>query len=150
MAELFGSALDGATLLEPAAYERLLDWWATAFDRLAQTRPRDAREPLYRRVVERMEQEVARTPGSTPAAYWLAAASRGAGDIDRAWNAAIAGWARAPLATDRGAALRADLDRLVVQAIIPERAARLNTRDTRQAIAGMVAEWESFKTSWSR
>lgn len=149
-AELFGSALDGDTLLEPAAYERLLDWWATAFDRLAQTRPRDAREPLYRRVVERMEQEVARTPGSTPAAYWLAAASRGAGDLDRAWNAAIAGWARAPFAFDRGAALRADLDRLVVQVIIPERAARLNTRDTRQAIAGMVAEWESFKTSWSR
>jgi tetratricopeptide (TPR) repeat protein len=149
-AELFQSALDGGSVLELAAYERLLDWWATALDRLAQTRPRDGREPIYRRVVERMEREVGQKPGSTPASYWLAAAARGSGDIDRAWNAAIAGWVRGPLALDRGAALRADLDRLVVQAIIPERAARLNTPDPRQAIAGMVAEWEAFKTSWSR
>jgi hypothetical protein len=38
----------------------------------------------------------------------------------------------------------------MIQAIIPERAARLQVRDTKQAIAGMLAEWEAFKTSWSR
>jgi hypothetical protein len=54
------------------------------------------------------------------------------------------------LARDRGAALRADLDRLVVQAIIPERAARLQIRDPKPAAAGMLAEWEAFKSSWSR
>ena len=47
----------------------------------------------------------------------------GAGDLDRAWHAAPAGWLRATLGRDRGVALRADLDRLVTQAIIPERAA---------------------------
>ena len=88
--------------------------------------------------------------GSTPASYWLAAAARGAGDLDRAWQAAIAGWVRASLAQDRGAALRADLDRLVTQAIVPERAARLKTADVRQAVAGMQNEWTAFKAGWSK
>ena len=43
----------------------------------------------------RMEQELRHDPSSGPAAYWLAAASRGAGDLDRAWAAASAGWIRA-------------------------------------------------------
>jgi len=47
-------------------------------------------------------------------------------------------------------ALRADLDRLVVQGILPDRAARLPLRDHTQALAGMVGEWEAFKSSWSR
>jgi hypothetical protein len=47
-------------------------------------------------------------------------------------------------------ALRADLDRLVVQGILPDRAARLTVRDHTQALAGMVGEWEAFKSSWSR
>jgi tetratricopeptide (TPR) repeat protein len=149
-ADLFQSALDRSATLGPVAYERLLDWWATALDRLAQSRPREAREALYRRVLDRMEKEIAADPGSTPAAYWLAAAARGSGDIERAWQSAASGWVRAPLARDRGAALRADIDRLVLQALIPERAVRLQLRDPKQAIAGMLAEWEAFKTSWSR
>jgi hypothetical protein len=84
------------------------------------------------------------------AAYWLAAAARGRGDIERAWQAALAGWMRAPQTADRGAALRADLDRLVIQAIIPERIARLGLKDTTQALAGMLGEWEAFKVTWSR
>lgn len=148
--EVFESALDLAGALGAIAHERLLDWWATALDRLAQSRPRELRKPTYRRVLVRMEKEISLDPGSTPASYWLAAAARGIGDPERAWHAAVAGWVRAPLARDRGAALRADLDRLVVQGIIPERAARLGNRDPKQAIAGMLAEWEAFKTSWSR
>ena len=97
-----------------------------------------------------MEAEIARDPGSTPAGYWLAAAARGAGDLDRAWSAAMAGWVRASLARDRGAALRADLDRLVVQALAPERASRVPARDRDQAIAGMLSEWEAFKANWAR
>ena len=46
---------------------------------------------------DRMEIEVRIDPGSAPANYWLAAAARGAGDLDRAWHAAIAGWIRAPM-----------------------------------------------------
>jgi hypothetical protein len=57
---------------------------------------------------------------------------------------------RAGLAQDRGAALRADLDRLVTQAIIPERAARLHTGDARQAAGGMQNEWDAFKAGWSK
>jgi hypothetical protein len=97
-----------------------------------------------------MTAEVARDPGSTPAGYWLAAAARGAGDLERAWSAATGGWVRATLARDSGAALRADLDRLIVQAIIPERGNRLAIRDRAQAITGMLAEWEAFKASWGR
>jgi hypothetical protein len=150
-AEVFESTLDrAAPLVGPAARERLLDWWATALDRQAQTRPREAREPVYRRVLDRMQHELAEDPGSTPAVYWLIAAARGVGDLERAWYLTMAGWVRAQLARDRGAALRADLDRLMMQAIIPERVARLQLRDSKQALAGMTAEWEAFKASWSR
>jgi len=42
------------------------------------------------------------------------------------------------------------VDRLVVQGILPDRAARLGLRDNAQALAGMVGEWEVFKAEWSR
>jgi hypothetical protein len=64
--------------------------------------------------------------------------------------AAAAAWVRASLARDRGAALRADIDRLVTSAVIPERAARASTRDKRQALADMVKEWEAFKSAWDK
>ena len=148
--ELFEGSLETSELLGAPAHERVLDWWASALDRLAQRREPGDRGPIYRRVLERMEAEIARDPGSTPAGYWLAAAARGAGDLDRAWSAAMAGWVRASLARDRGAALRADLDRLVVQALAPERASRVPARDRDQAIAGMLSEWEAFKANWAR
>ena len=104
-----------------------------------------------------MTEEIAEYPGSTAAGYWLAAAARASGDIERAWHAALAGWLRATLADDRGAALRADLDRLVNQAIIPERVAKLAKTDPsargdslKDAQAAMVAEWEAFKKAWSK
>ena len=97
-----------------------------------------------------MEKELAADPASAPAAYWLAAAARGAGNLERAWNAAMAGWVTAPLGRDHGAALRADLDRLMVQGIIPDRAVKLQPRDTKQAAAVMLSEWEALKASWTR
>jgi tetratricopeptide (TPR) repeat protein len=148
--ESFERTLDGSAALGSAAHERVLDWWATALDRLAISRPREAREPLYARIVVRMEKELALNQGSAPAAYWLAAGLRGSGNLDRAWHAAMAGWLGAMLGRDHGAALRADLDRLMTQAIIPERAARLQPRDPKQASVAMLAEWESLKASWSR
>jgi hypothetical protein len=149
-AELFESSLDRSVTLGPTAHERVLDWWATALDRHAQLRPIEDRPPIYARIIERMRAELALDAGSTPASYWLSAGARGSGDLDRAWQAAIAGWVRATLAQDRGAALRADLDRLVTQAIIPERAAKLKTGDIRQAAAGMQNEWTAFKEGWSK
>jgi len=150
-AQLFESVRQRSALLGTAAHERVLDWWATAVDRQAQTRQPDERPAIYARVLERMTEEIAEYPGSAAAGYWLAAAARAGGDIERAWHAAIAGWLRAPLADDRGAALRADLDRLVTQAIIPERAAKLaGKNDPKEGQTAMTAEWDSFKKAWSK
>ncbi len=149
-AQLFESVRQRSALLGAAAHERVLDWWATAVDRQAQARQAEERPAIYGRVLERMTEEIAEFPGSTAAGYWLAAAARASGDIEQAWHAALAGWLRATLAEDRGAALRADLDRLMTQAIIPERVARLVPKaDPKEAQAAMTAEWEAFKKMWS-
>jgi hypothetical protein len=150
-AQIFESVLTRSSVLGTHAHERVLDWWATALDRHAQTRPVDERAPVYDRILSRMTEQLEQFPGSTAASYWLTAAARGRGDLERAWHSALAGWVRASLAEDRGAELRADLDRLVVQAILPERAARLGKpSDARQAFSVMLSEWEAFKTAWSR
>ena len=150
-AELFESVRQRSSLLGPAAHERVLDWWATALDRHVQGRSSEDRMAVYTRILDRMEEEVAEHPGSTAAGYWIAAAARHVGDIERAWSAALAGWLRASLADDRGAALRADLDRLVTQALIPERASKLTQKnDLKEAMAAMTTEWETFKKAWSK
>jgi hypothetical protein len=46
-------------------------------------------------------------------------------------------------ASDRGAALRADIDRLVVRGIVPDRA-----RATAQSPEVLRAQWEQFKERW--
>ena len=98
-----------------------------------------------------MEQELALDPGPTPAAYWLAAGGARHGRSGAGLGAAaMAAGSRALLARDRGAALRADLDRLMTQAIIPERAARLQVAIPSRPPSGMLAEWEAFKANWSQ
>jgi len=150
-ADLFGSVIPRSSLLGTPAHERVLDWWATSLDRQAQTRQPEERGAIYARILERMGEEIAEHSGSTAAGYWLAAAARASGDLERAWHAAQAGWLRAQLADDRGAALRADLDRLVTQALIPERAAKLSPKgDPKDAQAAMLAEWDTFKKGWSK
>jgi tetratricopeptide (TPR) repeat protein len=150
-ADLFESVLEQSETLGASAHERVLDWWATAMDRQAQRRPPDERRAEYTRILERMRQEIAAHAGSTAAGYWLAAAARASGDLDDAWHAAMAGWVRAVLAEDRGATLRADLDRLVVQAIIPERAAKVAGKgDAKTAQGVMTSEWDAFKAAWSK
>jgi hypothetical protein len=155
---LFESVRQRSSLLGTPAHERVLDWWATSVDRHAQTRPPDERPAIYARVLDRMNEEIAEYPGSTAAGYWLAAAARSGGDIERAWHASLAGWLRATLADDRGAALRADLDRLMTQAIIPERAAKVAGKSDppakgdllKEAQTAMIAEWDAFKKAWSK
>ncbi|HJR59115.1 MAG TPA: hypothetical protein VJ813_06955 [Vicinamibacterales bacterium] len=149
-ADMFAPVLDASAALGPAGYDRVLDWWATAVDRQAQLRPMNERPAIYARLIHRMSDELARDPGSTPAGYWLVAAARGSGDLEAAWSAASAAWVRAALARDRGVMLRGDLDRLVVQAIIPERAARLSPKDPSLAVTGLLSDWEAFKASWTR
>lgn len=142
-ATVFDSVLQSPEGLAIDGRERLLDWWATAVDREAKPRPDIERQGAYQRIRTRMEDEVATHPTSGVAAYWLAAAARAQGDLQSAWDAAQAGWVRAPLAPDRGAALRADLDHLVLHAIVPDRA-----KATAQPPEILRAEWERFKERW--
>jgi hypothetical protein len=149
-AELFDAALGRTATAGIDPRDRVLDWWATSVDRYAQVTPAHRIE-LYARIVDRMESELRERPDSVTAAYWLAAAARSMGDLDRAWTAAVAGWLRARVLPSRGAALRADLDRLVLTAIIPERARELGggNHDSTDAVDVMTAEWEHLKTEWN-
>ena len=147
-AEIFDTALSRAAALPERDRWLLLEWWATALEKEAQRRPSDRRAAVFERVVARMEDELRADPGNAPANYWLALSARGAGDLDRAWHAAMAGWIRAGLRPDRAAAVRADLDRLVTQALIPERARARPAREQPEATAVLRAEWEALKTQW--
>ena len=150
-AHLFDSVRQRSALLGRPAHERVLDWWATSLDKQAQAHPPDERAAYYSLIVPRMEEEIAENPGSTAAGYWLAAAARAGGNLERAWHAAQAGWLRAVLADDRGAALRADLDKLVTTALVPERAAKLAGRgDPKEAQTALLQEWVAFKKTWTK
>jgi hypothetical protein len=123
----------------------VLDWWASAIEEDARPRTEFERQALYQTVRTRMREELGRRPNSATAAYWSIAAARGQGDLQGAWDAALAGWVRAPLAADHGAALRGDIDRFVQRALIPERA-----RAVGQPPEALRVEWEAFKEKWNR
>jgi tetratricopeptide (TPR) repeat protein len=132
-------------LLVGDARERVLDWWASALDRDAKPRSEIDRQGVYQRLRARMEEELSTRLGSGTAAYWLAAAARAQGDLQAAWDAALAAWVRAPLASDRGVTLRADLDTLVLRAIVPDRA-----KVTAQTPESLRQQWEQFKERWNK
>jgi hypothetical protein len=147
-AELFDTALSQPVLLPDRDRMLLLDWWATAVDREAHSLPPERRLTLFAQVLERMEIEVRVDPGSAPANYWLAVAARGAGDLDRAWDAAIAGWIRASLRSESAKSLRDDLDRLVTQALLAERARMRPAREQAETLAALRSEWDGIKNQW--
>ena len=144
-AELFGSLLTKPDVPAGEARERMLDWWAAAVDRDAKPRASFERPAYYQRIRQRMQDELGQRPGSSAAAYWAAAAAHGQGDVEGAWSAAQAGWVRASLAPDHGVALRADLDKLVRDAVIPDRSKALG-----QPADVLKAEWERYTTAWQR
>jgi hypothetical protein len=144
-AELFESALAEDFLLEREERLRLLDWWANAVDRAAQSRQDERLTAMYERILRRMDAELQRDVHNPVANYWLAVAARGAGDPERAWDAAVAAWVRMRPVGLAGTFGR-DLDRLVTEAIIPERA-RLR-RETADAARTMREEWELIKEQW--
>lgn len=148
-AEVFDNAFGRASLLTTRERLLLVDWWATALEREAQTRPADRRPAIFSRIATRMEEELRHDAGSRVANYWLVAAARGAGDTERAWDAAIAAWIRAGLSAD-GAVLRGDLDRLVTTALVTERARQRPAREQSQAQAAYTAEWEAVKQQWGK
>lgn len=147
-AELFDTALERGAFLPERDRTMLLDWWATALDREAQASPLDRRARLYEHMAARMEEELRRDPGSAPANYWRAVAARGVGDIDGAWDAAVAAWLRATLGSATSSALRSDIDHLVTQAIIPERARTRPAREQADATEAFRAQWELIKSQW--
>jgi hypothetical protein len=144
-ASVFASVLQSADLLAGPSREHVVDWWASSIDRDTRPRPEMDRQTVYQRLRVRLEEELAMHPSSAAAAYWTAAAARSQGDLQAAWDAAQAGWVRAPLAADRGDALRADLDRLVLRVLVPERA-----RILAQPPDYLRAEWERFKALWMK
>jgi hypothetical protein len=149
-AALFRVALDHGQALGPRSFERVFDWWATSLDRQAQSGESDSREEVYAAVRDQAVAELGRMPGSAAATYWLVVANRYLGDVTKAWDDAVAGWVRAPLAEDGGRALRADLDQLVLQAIIPERVRVMASgdRDRERAAASLTAAWDGVKKDW--
>jgi tetratricopeptide (TPR) repeat protein len=149
-AELFDTALAQSGAPPSRTRTSLLDWWASAMDREAQTRAADRRTPVFERMVERMENELRADPGNAPASYWLAVGARGIGDLERAWDTAIAGWVRAWLNPDTAPSLRADLDRLVTQALVSERARQrpLPGRDFSETASAFLGEWDLVKSQW--
>lgn len=148
--EMFRIALDSGRDLGPAAAERVFDWWATALDRQAQSGMAEHREGNYRAIRDRSLAELGRMPGSVAASYWIVASHRYLGDLTKAYDAAVAGWIRAPFSEERGLALRADLDQLMNEAIIPERVRLLASTDVdrERAAAALRAGWETVKRDW--
>jgi hypothetical protein len=144
-ADLFDTVFDTTAWMSDAARERVLDWWASALDHQARPRSDIDRQPIYQRIRDRMRGELGKKPASTVASYWLSAAAAGQGDHQTAWDSAMAGWVRAPLAADHGAALRGELDHLVIGQIVPQRARALAQPPDR-----VQQEWDDFKERWQR
>lgn len=147
-ADVFDLALARGSLLASGDRLMLLDWWATALDREGQTRSPDRRAQVYERISERMDSELRTDPGSAVANYWRAVAARGAGNLDDAWDLAVAGWVLSRLSPETTERLRADLDRLVTQALIPERSRTIVAPDQQEALSRLRMEWGLVKESW--
>jgi hypothetical protein len=147
-AQLFDTALERAAVLPVKDRLALLDWWASALDRDAQSVPFEARAKVFGRIVDRMTRELTMDPGSGPANYWLAAALRGAGDLDEAWDAAIAGWVRVALNPSTAAAARTDLNRLVTERLVADRAHRRPASEQVDTEAAFTSVWDRVKQEW--
>jgi hypothetical protein len=150
-AEQFELALAHADLLDARSRDQLFDWWAGSLDRQAQHGSEAARRPIYERILARAESELVNDSYSAAGAYWLAASARGVGDIPRAMGAAVAGWVRASAFGARGDALRLDLDRLMRQVILPERAHQLVPNgDAHPTLALLEQQWQQVQEKWGK
>jgi hypothetical protein len=152
-AEMFASVLPAARgRLTPAEFEKLLEWWGTTVTRLAESLTGEARKHAYERLRADARLEMERNPLSRPATYWTVVALRGAGDLNAAWDAAAAGWIRSG-SQPESTQLRTDLDRFVMETLIPERAQartgqRPDAKPTATEIAEMTEEWRAIGARW--
>ena len=153
-AEMFTSVLPSArSRVSPAELEKLVEWWAATLSRVAEALSGSARKDAYHAMESAVREELDRNPLSRPASYWTVVAKRGTGNVEGAWNSAVAGWIRAGSQAD-SKVFRADLDRFVTQTLIPERAQartgqRLDSKATTSEIAVMNEEWRAITSRWS-
>ncbi len=147
-AAVFESGIDRAVAQGPQIGEAMLEWWGSAMERHAGSLDREARMAAFRRLRERMARELSRDPSSPAAAYWMVVAIRGSGDPVEAWNAAIAGWVRARLTGAKAAQLRADLDKLMLEGVIPDRVRTLAADKRMQWESELKGEWAVVKERW--
>lgn len=152
-AEMFATLLPSARArLSTDEFQKLLDWWGTAVSRLAESATGSARKQTYEKLRTDARSELDRNPFSRPATYWTVVSSRGAGDLDAAWNAAVAGWIRMSGQLD-GRHLQGDLDTFVTHTLVPERAQartgqRLDAKSTIAEIAALNEEWRALTSRW--
>jgi hypothetical protein len=152
-AEMFTTVLPAAReRLSQAEVDKLLEWWATALWRTAESHTGSARRAAYEAMHSAVREELERDPLSRTMSYWTVIAARGAGDFEAAWNSAVAGWIRAGAQPD-GRQLRDDLDRFVIQTLIPERAQartgqRLDARATQAEITVQTEQWRAVSDLW--
>jgi hypothetical protein len=147
----FELALAYADVLDSPSRDRLFEWWALSLDQQAQQGPPGERRAVYARMLEASERELTISETSTSATYWLAAAARGVDDLPRALGSATAGWIRAGALGADGARLRADLDRLMIDVLLPERAQQLAPNiDPKPALSFLTGQWDDVKKSWQR
>jgi len=147
-AQLFESGLIGARMLGPDPGDAMLDWWGSAVERHADRLAPESRAGVLGRLRDRMAMELARNPSSGAAAYWVVVGARGSGDADAAWDSAIAGWVRVRLAGGGSASLRADLDQLVLEGVIPDRVRQLPPEHRAQAETDLRTDWALVKERW--
>ena len=147
-ATLFESGIESAIAQGPQTGESMLEWWGSAMERHADTLEREPRLVSFGRLRDRMSRELSRNPGSAAAAYWFVVGTRGAGEPIEAWEAAIAGWVRARLAGPLSAKLRADLDKLVLEGIIPDRVRIVSPDRRAQTELDLKGEWTVVKARW--
>ena len=147
-AEILESGLERAATISPEIGEAMLEWWGSAMERHASSMGPDRRQAGFTRLADRMRDELARAPTSSAASYWTVVGLRGAGQLDRAWDAAVAAWVRARLAGTRAPSLRADLDHLVVEGVIPDRVQHIAQDQRAEAESRLKAEWELVKERW--
>jgi hypothetical protein len=147
-AEIFESGLDRAAVVDREIGDAMLDWWGSAIERQALGLPPDLRRGVFTRLIDRTRAELAVNPASIAASYWSVVALRGAGELDRAWDAAVAAWVRARMSGERSAALRADLDRFVLNGLVPDRVRHVAQDQRVAAESQMKADWELVKEKW--
>src|SRR5205814_4886958 len=146
-AELFDTALARDAFLAPRDHTMLLEWWAQSLEREAQAAMPARRLSLAEKIGTRMKDELRRDPGNAAANYWLVVAARGTGDLEAAWDAAVAAWVRARLGPST-LALRSDIDVLVTDVLIRDLARSRQAREQTDATEALRAQWESVKQQW--